>query len=92
MNNHTLLEGQNVVFECRFDGTPVPTVTWYRNNPDGSLTQITQGIVAIPGGSQLELQRIGNSDKGEYTCEANNGLETVSQHAYLMTQGTHTVI
>ncbi|KAK3095752.1 hypothetical protein FSP39_018587 [Pinctada imbricata] len=74
MTNHTLLEGQNVVFECRFAGVPVPKVSWFRNNPDGSRTEITTGIVSIPGGSQLELQRVSPVDKGEYTCEADNGL------------------
>ena len=85
--NHSLLVGQNVVFECKFGGQPKPAVTWYHVDKNGAKTQITSGIISIPEGSQLQLPSVGISDKGEYMCEASNGIETVSQHAYLVTQG-----
>lgn len=85
--NHSLLVGQNVMFECKFDGDPKPAVTWYHIEKNGAKTQITNGIISIPEGSQLQLPSVGMSDKGEYVCEANNGIETMSQHAYLVTEG-----
>lgn len=85
--NHSLLIGQNVIFECKFDGDPKPSVTWYHVEKNGAKTQITNGIISIPEGSQLQLPSVGISDKGEYVCEANNGIETMSQHAYLVTEG-----
>lgn len=85
--NHSLLVGQNVMFECKFDGDPKPAVTWYHVDKNGAKTQITNGIISIPEGSQLQLPSVGVSDKGEYVCEANNGIETMSQHAYLVTEG-----
>lgn len=84
-----MLVGQNVVFECKFQSEPKPTVTWYHVDQNGARTQITTGVIEIPGGTQLELPAVGNKDKGEYTCVANNGLETVSQHAFLVTQGAY---
>ncbi|XP_048751023.2 hemicentin-2-like [Ostrea edulis] len=87
ISNHSMLVGQNVVFECKFQSEPKPTVTWYHVDQNGARTQITTGVIEIPGGTQLELPAVGNKDKGEYTCVANNGLETVSQHAFLVTQG-----
>jgi hypothetical protein len=87
ISNHSMLVGQNVVFECKFEGEPKPTVTWYHVDENGVRTQITSGVIQIPGGTQLELPAVGLKDKGEYTCEASNGLEMVSQHAYLVTQG-----
>lgn len=90
--NHSLLIGQNVMFECKFDGDPKPTVTWYHVEKNGAKTQITNGIISIPEGSQLQLPSVGISDKGEYVCEANNGIETMSQHAYLVTEGQSLLI
>lgn len=75
------------MFECKFDGDPKPAVTWYHVDKNGAKTQITNGIISIPEGSQLQLPSVGVSDKGEYVCEANNGIETMSQHAYLVTEG-----
>lgn len=90
--NHSLLVGQNVMFECKFDGDPKPAVTWYHVDKNGAKTQITNGIISIPEGSQLQLPSVGVSDKGEYVCEANNGIETMSQHAYLVTEGPPSVL
>ncbi|XP_065939664.1 uncharacterized protein [Magallana gigas] len=90
--NHSLLVGQNVMFECKFDGDPKPAVTWYHIEKNGAKTQITNGIISIPEGSQLQLPSVGMSDKGEYVCEANNGIETMSQHAYLVTEGPPSVL
>ncbi|XP_061190661.1 hemicentin-2-like [Saccostrea echinata] len=87
ISNHTLLVGQNVVFECKFGGEPKPAVSWYHVNKDGTRTKITDGVIEIPGGSQLGIPSVGLGDRGEYVCEATNGVETISEHAYLMTQG-----
>ncbi|XP_056400101.1 roundabout homolog 4 isoform X2 [Hyla sarda] len=67
---------------CRAEGTPEPTIEWYRN---GELVNFSKGHNSlILEGSLFFLHIKGKSDEGIYTCAARNHLGTaVSRNASL---------
>lgn len=90
--NHTVLNGESVTLECKFEGTPTPSVTWFHKNLAGVSEAVTSGVTTIVNGSQLHLDHISQGDIGEYICYGSNGVETVDLHAYLYSQGPPKII
>ncbi|OWF37898.1 hemicentin-2-like [Mizuhopecten yessoensis] len=90
--NFTVLNGQSVTLECKFDGKPVPSVSWFHKNQLGISEAVTSGITPIVNGSQLHLDHVSLSDIGEYICYGTNGVETIDLHAFVDTQGPPKII
>ncbi|XP_041352320.1 peroxidasin homolog [Gigantopelta aegis] len=64
-----VLAGEHVTFTCGADGYPPPTIEWFKDLPNGSLTNLkryttAEGTIVIPSASQ--------ADVGIYRCIANN--------------------
>lgn len=62
----SLILGESILLECSAIGTPVPTVTWYKQT--GLLP--TNRSTIVPGG--LKIYNITASDDGVYLCKHNN--------------------
>ncbi|XP_033726191.1 LOW QUALITY PROTEIN: protein sax-3-like [Pecten maximus] len=90
--NLTVLNGQSVTLECKFEGNPIPSVTWFHKNLAGISEAVTSGITPIVNGSQLHLSHVAPGDIGEYICYGSNGVETVDLHAFLDAQGPPKII
>lgn len=74
------LAGGSVVFECRAGGDPTPDIIWRRTAGGGAMPL---GRVHTLDDKSLRLDRLSTDDEGEYTCEADNGVSTVSASATL---------
>lgn len=75
----TVLMGSAVEFECLAIGDPKPHITWSkvggRLRPD----------LVISGGT-VKIERVEQSDAGQYRCTATNDVGTVQSHVILHVQ------
>ncbi|KAJ8954877.1 hypothetical protein NQ318_016813, partial [Aromia moschata] len=76
-------EGTTFQFECKVEGSPLPTVQWYKNSDciDNSPDYI---ITYNNGEAILKFEKVYLEDKAEYTCKASNQLGTAQSTANLV--------
>lgn len=72
----------SVTLQCQADGSPPPSVTWYK---DGQPLSESVRQRVLSSGS-LQLAFIQQSDTGRYTCTAANAAGTVSLEMSLTVQ------
>ncbi|OCT63665.1 hypothetical protein XELAEV_18044764mg [Xenopus laevis] len=74
--------GATACFNCLVNGSPVPNVSWYRNNilllGDRYITEEKN-----PGFHHLEISNVILSDEGQYKCVASNKEGTAETSAFL---------
>ncbi|XP_066493850.1 basement membrane-specific heparan sulfate proteoglycan core protein isoform X4 [Tiliqua scincoides] len=75
----TVLTGSAVEFECLAFGDPRPQVTW--SKVGGRL----RPEVLVSGGT-VKIERVEQSDAGQYRCTATNNIGTVQSHVILHVQ------
>jgi hypothetical protein len=74
------LVGGSVEFQCRVGGDPVPDVLWRRTAGGGNMPL---GRVHILEDRSLRVEAVILEDEGEYSCEADNAVDTVTASATL---------
>ncbi|GAA6099393.1 hemicentin-1 isoform X2 [Tachysurus ichikawai] len=67
--NQTILAGYQIRLQCKATGSPVPAMTWYKDNRP--LTGAA-GVSILNRGQVLEIERAQVSDAGLYKCVAVN--------------------
>ena len=75
-NSTSVIENNPIIIECPATGTPLPTITWYKD--DVELTGDEIGIQYLGDGS-LEIFSAKAGDSASYTCIATNVAGTI-QH------------
>ena len=88
--NQTVVAGFNVTLNCTAKGSPMPSITWIKNN-DPLAIQSNPRIKYIQTAlddkkihSQLVIKDAKKEDKGKYHCVANNTAgEKASDPAFL---------
>ncbi|XP_066024224.1 fibroblast growth factor receptor 4-like [Pocillopora verrucosa] len=88
--NQTVVAGFNVTLNCTAKGSPMPSITWIKNN-DPLAIQSNPRIKYIKTAlddkqihSQLVIEDVKKEDKGKYHCVANNTVgEKASNPAFL---------
>ncbi|KAJ6656843.1 hypothetical protein lerEdw1_003174 [Lerista edwardsae] len=75
----TVLAGSAVEFECLAFGDPRPQVTWSKVGG-----QLRPGVL-VSGGT-VKIERVEQSDAGQYRCTATNDVGTVQSHVVLHVQ------
>lgn len=73
----------SVTLHCQAEGSPPPSVTWYK---DGHVLSETVRQRVLSSGS-LQIAFIQPSDAGRYTCTAANAAGTVSMDMSFIVQG-----
>lgn len=80
----TVVKGGSASIKCLTDGTPVPTMSWFKNGHPLSLgarlTSSNQGMV-------LHFVKAEVGDAGKYTCVASNEAGDISKHFSLKVLG-----
>ncbi|KAK0397715.1 hypothetical protein QR680_002236 [Steinernema hermaphroditum] len=71
--------GSSVSFDCRVSGDPSPTILWKKHNEN---MPIGRSYIA-PDNSALRIDRIEQSDEGEYVCSAKNSAGVIESSARL---------
>ncbi|XP_075217906.1 roundabout homolog 1-like [Lycorma delicatula] len=74
------LVGGSVVFECRVGGDPLPDILWQRTAGGGNMPLVR---VHILEDRSLRLDGITQEDEGEYSCEADNIVGSLTASAML---------
>ncbi|NXJ63832.1 HMCN1 protein, partial [Rostratula benghalensis] len=73
----TVVKGSSVSIKCLTDGSPAPTMSWFKNGYPLSLgahlTSSNQGMV-------LHFVKVETGDTGKYTCVASNEAGDTSKH------------
>ncbi|KAK6638440.1 hypothetical protein RUM44_008869 [Polyplax serrata] len=80
-----VLAGNSVEFQCKVGGDPLPDVLWRRTAGSGNMPL---GRVHIMEDRSLRLENVTPEDEGEYSCEADNAVGTVSASATLVVYST----
>ena len=75
------LAGGSVEFQCRVGGDPIPDVLWRRTAGGGNMPL---GRVHILEDRSLRVEAVIPEDEGEYSCEADNDVGTVTASATLI--------
>lgn len=74
-------EGDDVSFECKAGGVPLPTIEWlYNSAPLRNTVPNSRRIVTE---TSLSITNVQKSDIGTYSCVASNGHGTVIKHGYV---------
>ena len=83
-------EGGRFELVCSLTGIPAPEICWEK---DGSVFLFGEGrrIINSTGRSQLEINSVGLSDAGVYTCSVTNiaGTDTRSVRLEVRGEGLH---
>ncbi|XP_055917180.1 roundabout homolog 2 [Eupeodes corollae] len=74
-HNQVVLEGSSVTFSCRVGGDPMPDVLWLRTASGGNMPL---DRVHVLEDRSLRLERVTLEDEGEYSCEADNVVGSIS--------------
>lgn len=74
------LAGASVVFACQVGGHPLPDVLWKRTAGGGNMPL---GRVHVLEDRSLRLESITLEDEGEYSCEADNAVGSLTASATL---------
>ncbi|EAT41462.1 AAEL006901-PA [Aedes aegypti] len=74
-HDSTIVEGSSVTFQCRVGGDPMPDVLWRRSASGGNMPL---DRVHILEDRSLRLENVVLDDEGEYSCEADNAVGTIS--------------
>ncbi|XP_053574623.1 vascular endothelial growth factor receptor 3 [Bombina bombina] len=75
----------SMVMHCQADGTPIPSILWYKNN---KLVEEVSGIVLGEMNQTLSIQRVREEDAGMYLCRACNGKGCVNSSASVSVEGS----
>lgn len=75
-----VLAGQSVVFACEAGGDPVPDVLWRRTAGGGNMPL---GRVHVLEDRSLRLEAVTAEDEGEYSCEVDNAVGSITASATL---------
>ncbi|TMW49609.1 hypothetical protein DOY81_005313 [Sarcophaga bullata] len=73
--NQTAVVGASVIFQCRIGGDPLPDVLWRRTASGGNMPLRR---VTVLEDRSLKLDDITLDDMGEYTCEADNAVGSIT--------------
>ncbi|CAD7086145.1 unnamed protein product [Hermetia illucens] len=74
-HNQIVVEGSSVTFQCRVGGDPMPDVLWRRTASGGNMPL---DRVHILEDRSLRLEGVTLNDEGEYSCEADNVVGSIS--------------
>uniref|UniRef100_A0A8C3J6R6 Hemicentin-1 n=1 Tax=Calidris pygmaea TaxID=425635 RepID=A0A8C3J6R6_9CHAR len=73
----TVVRGSSVSMKCLTDGSPAPTMSWFKNGHplslEAHLTSSNQGMI-------LHFVKAETGDTGKYTCVASNEAGDTSKH------------
>lgn len=73
--DQTVVEKSSVTFQCRVGGDPMPDVLWRRTASGGNMPL---DRVHILEDRSLRLEDVTIQDEGEYSCEADNAVGSIS--------------
>lgn len=86
--------GLQGILDCRVDSEPPASLTLHlgsqlvaSNQPQGAPSQPHIRISSSPNALRLDIEELGPSDQGQYTCTASNALGSASTSAYFGTRG-----
>ncbi|XP_058122733.1 roundabout homolog 2-like [Anopheles ziemanni] len=79
--NQTIVAGNSVVFQCRVGGDPLPDVLWRRSASGGNMPLER---VRVLEDRSLRIDDITIEDMGEYSCEADNAVGSVTASGTLV--------
>ena len=65
-------EGNEIVMECQIQGSPLPTLTWYKDGLKLIMENRMLHYVDRRGVARLNIMNVLVEDAGEYSCEAVN--------------------
>ncbi|XP_049330387.1 neogenin isoform X8 [Astyanax mexicanus] len=75
--------GETVLLPCVVKGYPLPIIRWML---DGKVINESDGRFAVIGGGVLQIVNLTERDAGTYSCQADNGNETIETQAQLTVQ------
>ncbi|XP_071310090.1 hemicentin-2 isoform X1 [Agelaius tricolor] len=78
----SVLEGQPVQLACQCHGTPLPTLSWWKDGEPLSSQPGSPKLVS-PGGNVVYMEKVELLDQGTYTCECRNAAGSSSKEHHL---------
>lgn len=85
-HDQTVVERASVTFQCRVGGDPMPDVLWRRTASGGNMPL---DRVHILEDRSLRLEDVSIQDEGEYSCEADNVVGSITAMGSLVVHCTY---
>lgn len=82
-HNTKAIEGSNVFLDCKVNGEPKPSVTWFKDD----IPILKHERLLIFPNSTLEIVAAQIEDEGVYSCMANNSLGSSVKEAQVIITG-----
>ncbi|XP_022244582.1 hemicentin-2-like [Limulus polyphemus] len=80
-NSLNLVQGDKLVLTCKVKGAPIPIVTWLKDemplNTSDPRIKLENSDRGVPD-AKLVIENLDYDDRAYYTCEANNGVNNVT--------------
>uniref|UniRef100_A0A8B9BNN6 Hemicentin 1 n=1 Tax=Anser brachyrhynchus TaxID=132585 RepID=A0A8B9BNN6_9AVES len=73
----TVVKGSSTSMKCFTDGTPAPTMSWFKN---GHPLSLGAHLISSDQGMVLHFVKAEIGDTGKYTCVASNEAGDISKH------------
>lgn len=86
--NTTVMSGSSVILDCEVGGDPLPDVLWRRTAGGGNMPLARIRVLEDRG---LKIDHVTPQDEGEYICEADNAVGTLSMSAKLTVHSMPTI-
>jgi len=80
----TVVKGGAASMKCLTDGTPAPSMSWFK---DGRPLSLRAHLTSSNQGMVLRLVKAETGDTGKYTCVASNEAGDISKHFSLRVLG-----
>ncbi len=77
----TAAEGEEVTFECKADGVPVPRIKWIHNGKPIEETPFNPNRIITP--EKITIMNLRKTDTGNYGCNATNDIGYVYKDVYV---------
>ena len=75
------MEGEEVSFECKADGYPVPEIKWIHNGKPISQAPDNPNRIITP--NKIVIKSLRKTDTGNYGCNATNNIGYVYKDVYV---------
>ena len=77
----TAAEGEEVSFECKADGLPVPEIKWIYNGKP--ISEVENNPNRIVTSERITIQNLRKMDTGNYGCNATNDIGYIYKDVYV---------
>ena len=80
LENVTVNEGDNATFNLKFNGTPKPSIKWFKEEEEIIITEESYEVIEIEDSVSLIIKSVKVDKAGSYYAQLTNEVTTISSN------------